>query len=281
MPKVRELVKKTGVAVTKNTVLAIMDQLSPLAAFDPYVFGTFFACKVAIASFFDLYPEEAKPFWSEVRLGMDQLTGEPMSSEEFQQSLVITFETLLRTREKRKRELIKKIFINGYISDQDRHDFDLERFYRVAHEISVGGLEYLKFISDVIMPIKLKWATAEVAKMNGNHEGSVEWWIKRTLQGESDSKVITKWIYQEYDPNSEAVKSTRLPNQDEKDFNAIAFEKERGKLDQYAEVASEFVSLGIFRERVEGGGMMGGGAGAAQSMTEFGHKFMEFVKLVG
>lgn len=271
-------IKQISKALAKNTFLAVLDEIQSNLPPDPYLKGSLFACKVAVASFFDLYPEESKEFWDQLKQHTPQIKEELLSSKEFQQSLALTFEALLRTREARKRALIKQIYLSGYISTDDRHEMNLERFYRVSQEISLEALEYLKFIAEEILPRKEKWAKEEVAKMKGNHEGSVEWWEELTMRRKPDSEIIMRWIYEEFNPNSEIVKA-RIPNVlQDKSLSKAQFEKEREKENQYAEISSELLSLGIFRTIVSGGGGFGGGASNAQTLTEFGHEFIKFVR---
>jgi len=254
-----------------------MDEIEKNLPPNPYTRGSLFFCKVAVWSFFDLYPDEGKEFWNLLKKHVPQLKEEILSSQEFQQSLAITFEALIRTREIKKRKLIQQIYLDGYVSAEDRHLINLERFYRVAQEISLESLEYLKFISEVIIPRKEKWAKEEVAKMKGKHEGSVEWWEELTMRQKPDSEVIMHWIYEEFNPNSEIVKS-RIPNiSQDKNLSKAQFEEERKKQNQYAEISSELLSLGIFRVGVKDGGI-GSGASKVEFLTEFGYKFIDFVK---
>jgi len=271
-------IKKISKALAKNTFLEVLDEIRSNLPPDPYLRGSLFACKVAVASFFDLYPDESKEFWDQLKQHVPEINEALLSSEEFQQSLALTFETLLRTRQERKRALIKQIYLNGYVSTDNRYEANLERFYRIAQEISLEALEYLKFIADEILPRKEKWAKEEVAKMEGKHEGSVEWWEKLTMRRKPDSEIIMRWIYEEFNPNSEIVKA-RIPNVlQDKSLSKEQFEKEREKENQYAEISSELLALGIFRTIVSGGGGFGDGASNAQTLTEFGHEFIRFVQ---
>lgn len=271
-------IKQISKSLVKNTFLTILDDVRANLPPEPYLRGSLFACRVAVASFFDLYPTEGQEFWELLKEYTPKINEKLLSSEEFQQSLAITFETLLRTREKKKRDLIKQIYLDGYISVEDRQNMNLERFYRVAHEISLEALEYLKFIVDEIIPRKEKWAREEVAKMNKeNREKDDEWWFKRKMEEKPESEIITHWIYEEYNPNSETVKN-RMPDiKNNRSLMDRQWEEERKKYKQYSEIASEFVSLGIFRTIVKDGGI-GSGASKAESFTEFGLRFIDFVR---
>jgi len=271
-------IAKVSQTVAKNTLLEILDEIKSNLPPNPYLKGSLFACKVAVASFFDLYQDEGKEFWNQLREHIARLREELLNSKEFQQSLALTFETLLRTREERKRALIKKIYLDGYISVDDRQVMNLERFYRVSQEISLEALEYLKFIGKEILPRKEKWARKEVSKMNKeNREGDDKWWFRLNMRRKPDSEIIMQWIYDEFNPNSKIVQA-RIPNvlEDGK-LRKKQFEREREKENQYAEISSELLSLGLFRYIVSSGGW-GSSASGSQTLTKFGHEFIKFVE---
>lgn len=271
-------ITKPASSIAKNVFLTLLEEIEKHLPSDPYIKSSLFFCKVAVASFFDLYPNEGKEFWNLLKQHVPQLTQEMLSSQEFQQSLAITFEALLRTREVKKRKLIQQIYLNGYISAEDRQEMNLERFYRVAQEISLEALEYLKFIAEIIIPRIEKWAKEEVAKMNKeNREKDDAWWVKSYMERKSISEAIMEWIYEEYDPNSKSVKN-RIPNiEKDKSLMEKQWEEEKMKQKQYAEISSELTSLGIFRTGVKDGGI-GSAAGQVEFLTDFGHKFIDFIK---
>lgn len=270
---------KTKTAIVKNILIPFIDEVLGYTPAPPQLKGAWFACKVSYGLFTDLYPDEGKEFLENVRENAVQIGEVLISSKDFQQSLALTLETLLRTRDKRKRDLIRAIYLNGYIPIEDRQQMTLERFYKTSQEVSLEALEYLKFIDEVIIPLKEKWAKEEVAKMNKeNRENDDEWWFKLNMQRKPDSEVIVHWIYEEFNPNSPKIKE-RFPGiEKDKSLTAKQFEEERKRLNLFAEISSELLSLGIFRQIVTGG-LVGQGAGSAQTLTEFGHQFINFVRL--
>jgi hypothetical protein len=198
---------KPKTAIIKNIVIPFVDEVLGYAPTPPSVKGAWFACKVSYGLFTDLYPDEGKEFLIQVRKNALEIGDILISSKDFQQSLALTFETLLRTRESRKRDLIKAVYLNGYIPAEDRYKIALERFYRVGQEISLEALEYLKFIDETIIPLKEKWAREEVAKMSKEkRENDDEWWFKLNLQRKPDTEIIVQWIYEEFNPNSQRLK---------------------------------------------------------------------------
>lgn len=273
-------ITKPASTIAKNVFLTLLEEIEKHLPSDPYIKSSLFFCKVAVASFFDLYPDEGKKFWNLLKQHIPQLTEEMLSSQEFQQSLAITFEALLRTREVKKRKLIQQIYLNGYISAEDRQEMNLERFYRVAQEISLEALEYLKFIAEVIIPRIEKWAKEEVEKMiKENRDKDDAWWIKSYIERKSISEAIMEWIYEEYDPNSKIVKN-RIPNiEKDKSLMEKQWKEEKMKQKQYEEMSSELLSLGIFRIYVKSvNGFGGGTASGEHTLTDFGYRFIDFVK---
>lgn len=271
-------IKKALATIGKNAILTTLDEIEKFIPPSFYTHNVLFACKIAATSFFDLYPGEYKEFLELIRAKINQISGELFSSNEFQQSLALTFETLLRTREQKKRDLIRKIYLEGYLPAEERYKVNLERFYRIAQEISIEGLEYLKFINDEILPIKEKWARGEVKKMNKeNREHNDDWWLRLTMRNKPDSEIIMQWIYNEYNPNSKKVQAGTPNVLKGKQLREKQFAEEEEKYNQYAEVASELISLGIFKTVVSGG-LVGQGASSSQTLTEFGQEFIKFVK---
>lgn len=270
---------RTKTAIVKNIIIPFIDEVLGYTAIPPQVKGAWFACKVSYGLFTDLYPNEGKEFLEQVRKNAIEIGDILISSKDFQQSLALTFETLLRTRERRKRDLIKEVYLNGYIPAEDRYKMTLERFYRIGQEISLEALEYLKFIDETIIPLKENWAREEVTKMSKeNRENDDEWWFRLNLQRKPDTEIIVQWIYEEFNPNSPKVKK-RFPNiEKDKALTAKQFDEERKRLNLLAEISNELLSLGIFRNLVTGG-LIGQGVGSSQTLSKFGQEFIKYVRL--
>src|SRR5947207_822582 len=108
-------------------------------------------------------------------------------STDFQQSLLITFDALIKARTEEKRCIIKSAYMNGYIPAEDREAFELERIYQVSHNISLDAVKYLRFLKKEIMPMYLA-DTQEQTEHQGIQEGG-------TVRAEPLSYSITKWIH--------------------------------------------------------------------------------------
>jgi hypothetical protein len=268
---------KAKQALTKNFAIPVIDEaigLIPESATKLQIRGAWLAAKVAYGLLSDLLPEESKEFAQKIHDNVLIIGKELVKSKEFQQSLVTSFETLLRTRDRRKREIIKTIYLNGYINNKDREQIVLERFYRVCQEISLDSLQHLLFTDKVVTPMKITAAHKKVEEMNKeNREHDDDWWFNHFMNLEPDSQYITKWVYDEFDPNSKIVQE-RIPdvNTDKKKISDQG-EKEGKQSKKFAEYASELISLGIFKQKI-----ITYGGSIDYSFTDFGKDFLEYVK---
>ena len=75
----------------------------------------------------------ADDFMKKVHKHMGGITEEIVKSTEFQQSLLVTFDALIRTRNEEKRSVIKNVYLTGYISSKNKQEFELERLYPVSY----------------------------------------------------------------------------------------------------------------------------------------------------
>lgn len=264
-----------SLAFNKNILVPILDELVnsiPDPSVRLQVKGVWATLKFSYLLYADVLPNESAKFMKKIKKNINNIQGELMKSSEFQQSLLLTFETLLRTREEEKRKVIETVFLCGFIASLDRQKFYLERFYRVAQEISIAGLEHLNFISKTIFPLKEKIIREEVAKMNKqNRDNDDEWWYKLEYYRKPDSEVIQLWIHDEYDANSPKVKAYAPPentNEWKKWMNQIG-DKKRQIENNFAEITSELLSLGIFRSIATYNGN-------AYTLTAFGREFIEY-----
>lgn len=258
-------------ALVKNISIPIID--SVMASAPVELKGAWFAVRAAYGFYTDLYPQEGNKFMNDVKSHISQVNEQIISSKQFQQALALTLETLLKTRELQKRKIIMQLFLTGYITPEQRERVYIERFYRVCQEISLEALEHLIFIDKVILPMKYAAIQEKVrTEKSTERENSDEWWIDHYHRLEPDSSYIMKWVYNEFNPNSELV-NARTPNiLDNKDLTRDQFEKEKEQSRLFAEFASELLSLGIFRAISAYDGM-------AYSLTDFGKDFIRYAKL--
>ncbi len=234
------------------------------------------ALNIAYNLLLDLYPDEAKDFMKQIESHGADISSLVINSPQFKQALLTTLESLYRTRDESKRDLIKEIFLTGYLDQSSRESLNLDRLYDVCQRISPEAVLHLRFIKTVILPRKLNEIKARVAqeKINtgGNRENTDEWWVNHYMRLESDSRSIYDWIYENFNPNSEKVKKEFPRIDSDKELMSIQFEKEKEERDRAAELSAELVSLGIFRKS---DAVIGGGV--TDHITEFGHQLINFL----
>jgi len=256
----------------KNFSLPIIDTVIANPSTPMTLKGAWVAFKIAYCLFDDLYPTESQEFLKQVRGNIIDIGVELYNSKEFQQSLLITFETLLRTRDEKKRHLIKSIFLNQYMQSNNRNKVSLERLYRVIDEISIEALEHLKFIDEQILPMKLETAKKKLEEMNKeNREHGDNWWLNRFLEDEHESKHIQNWLYMEFNPNSPKLKAKDPTLGSDKLVNSKWFAKEKAWSKSFHELSSELINLGIFRQ-------VSAYDGLEYGFTEFGRQFLIYIK---
>jgi hypothetical protein len=216
----------------------------------------------------------ADDFMNKVNKNIGGITEQLVQSIEFQQSLLVTFDALIRARNKQKAEIIKRVYLLGYIPSSNHSAFALERFYQTSQQISLEAIEYLQFIKKEILPRKL--ASIEL-KANEEHSNKIEHssvQIKpgsvklrltdegashekrekaeaNAVRGEVDSNHIRKWINDNFNFENPKVKEkynfSTLTIVDQLMLPLNLGIKEREELRKLDENASELTSLGIFR----------------------------------
>lgn len=222
----------------------------------------------------DLIADDITDLWDRLKGANPNLSKDLASSAEFQQSFIITLEALARTRNRNKRKLIKAIYLGEYIPSKTREKVALERFYRITQDISIDSIEHLKFIAEVIIPIKEKEAHEFVSSMNGNHDNDDEWWYQRQLESIPESTIIDKWINDEYGTNGRKYKPETPKDKDEwKIWAKPISDKEHEIRNRILEIHTELESFGILRQR--------GDYNSGKQLTEFGRKFMRYTVAIG
>lgn len=269
----RSLAKNTAFPSIEAFTAALVIQDPQLALLG----GGFFVLRLAYMTLADLYPTEAEEFIQQVEQNSSKVTDEVLNSPKFRQSMLTTFESLYRARDKRKRTLIKQIYLGGYLPSKDRENINLDRLYDICQRISPEAIEHLRFLQKEILPMKLEAIKAQVAEekknTDGNRENSDEWWVELYMRREGESRFVGEWVYRNFNPNSEKVKAETPEVDTDKVLVAQQFEKEKEQQNRMAELTSELISLGIFRQS---DAIIGGGL--AYHLTDFGKEFIMYLR---
>lgn len=94
-------------------------------------------------SLFDLQQEKVNEFIKYLKNNIDIFTKEVISTKDFQEGFVITFENYLKQRNEKKRKIIHNIFLE-FAQSKDKINFELERMYDILNKISLFELHILK-----------------------------------------------------------------------------------------------------------------------------------------
>lgn len=234
-----------------------------------------FAVKVPYAFLKELLPTETDKFVKEV-LSSDKLTKKVIQSAEFQQALGNTLQNMVYAKEEERREIVKKAFTGAYISQDDYAKDNLERLQETANRISIPALQHLSFVKREILPIRSRNLEREV-KENSLPVGFTvgEYMLFKQLTTPI-SKFYDEWHQEQQREAKEAFnKSPTDTNRQNYDLSGAKEQKLRRKFSEYW---SELSSLGIFRQGNDPTiGLVGGGGGTVQYLTEFGEEFIKYL----
>lgn len=257
--------------INKGIVLPTVDLLLDISGVRPVIKLAWLPIKIAYGTLSELYPSESESFKQSLKDVWDK-NPSFFESPVALQALATTLSTLNRIRSARKREAVRTLYLGGYISAEDKNHFELDRMYDILEKISIEALDHLKFISTDIFKMKEETVKAKVAEMKGNHENSVDWWIKHESKMLHDSVVIQKWITDNFNPNSPKILSRDSDaNKDHFKINKYG-EEERKIREHFFELESELMSYGILMTQ---GGTYD--SGFSFSVSEFGKRFAKFI----
>ncbi len=288
----KDLIKKDSNALAKEPKealsKAIMDvlvhlglpiasmTLTPFLVSNPVWIAPFLGAAGLLKIALDCYDNRLKEIIRFIKKNSKEFTKEIVKTQEFRDAFIITLEQYLKQRHEEKRRIAQRIFL-GFTSAKDRKTFELERNYNTLSLISFNGIEYLKFISKKIIPFKKQ-------KIKEKQDGKVQMtetdkrWLDNTGKNSHLSYFLSWWLHNEYNPNSEKVKKKYNYNgNNDKLLNKI-FAKRKPHLKKKEEVTAEFISLGILRSVDLGSSTLAGDSTKAEELTEFGKKFIRFMK---
>ncbi len=163
----------------------------------------------------------ADDFMEQVNKHVGVISETLVKSTEFQQSLLITFDALIRARNEEKRNIIKQIYLSGYVPAEDKKHFELERFYQTVQNLT---LEAILFIKATTRGTPDDWLLV----LPPYQQIPVDFFKKRYIE-EFISADATEH------PSADALSA------DEGLFNLVNFAGEW----RYHEMGAELVSLGI------------------------------------
>lgn len=256
--------------LTETVAIPIIDAAVDLAIPDsdprkPMFKAVLYSIKGSYGFLASFMPEEAEDFMKQVGEHREEIATQLLKSKEFQQALIITFDSLIRTRSEKKRRIVKQVFFKGYIPAKKHEEFELERFYSRSQEISMEAVAYLHFIKKEIMPSYIAYIEKENSLPSNVGKKTLTTWNTPI------STYIFDWISSNYDVNNTEVKK-KYPNLPHDSIYGKLKQELPNKIQELDEMAAEFLSLGIFSST---GSKLGGGF--TYSFTSFGLRYLDYL----
>jgi len=231
----------------------------------PYYKIAWNATKGAFGFLAEYMPEEAEDFMQQFGVNRKKITKELFASREFEQSLIITFDALIRTRGEYKRKIIKRAFFKGYIPSKEKKLFELERLYITSQNISIDAAEYLGFLKKEILPLYV--AELEQKQHQPKYRDG------RPLSPNTISYFVANWINKQFDISDENIKEIYSELDNDETLQKGLSKKKLYYEDKFEEHSSEYTSLGIFKTT---GTTFNGKP--AYTFTEFGLRYLNYLE---
>lgn len=242
--------KKEVKSIVKNVVIPVADKfVENLPTEYIQMKAAWFAFKNSYGLFSDLFQDEAKEFLENVTKHINEIGNKILQSKDFKQGLLISLEQISRLRQKKKRIIAQRIFLE-FISSKDRDHFDLEKMYQTLNLLSFDALEWLFFMKTEILP-ELKKRATSVAESHA----------KTANPGTDVYKKVFDETYTMYVMSLSIGRSVA----------PIIWRKKIEKTQNTRDIIFELENLGILR-------IEKGDEWRQPQMNNFGLDFMEFIE---
>jgi hypothetical protein len=212
-------------------------------------------------------------------------TKQILNNSDFKDVFILTIEKYIRLRYEKKRKIMQNIFLDFIrITDEEKKVFQVERFYDTLDKISLEAIEYLKFVIEILQEKVIN----DIKKANSDNKyldndlGCLKYCANRN--GKFVTTYLTQHIDENYHPNSKKVQeqynyNSHANDEQSKKLLDFIFGKESEQIIKMNEMIAEYISLGLFRTEVRGGGSLGGGGGHSEAtITDYGIEFIKFIK---
>lgn len=218
--------------------------------------------------------------WVEfVRDNLGEFSKQLFDNEQFQDCFVLLTEGYVKERAERKRKLHQQFLLGvTKLSPEDLERYQLERMIAVTHQISIEALNVLSFIKNELLE-KVEKDIQEQLKVFQDREGVEGIRLEDITRSRIIiSEYISKWIYERYNSNSEAVKKQYgLTNDSPKEVRNEVVYKEHLKEVELTGPLPELANLGLLIKR-DGTPTLGGSVGSGYSISDFGYEYMVFLE---
>ncbi len=281
--------KNKPLKIIDNTKSALNITISGMMPFIQHVIDPFLIAKpywgFAIYAVIGLYGVYLALRQDELNELLDFINSHPqefrkeiVESEEFRKGFIQFFDTYVKERLEKKRQILRRILF-GFTSASDKENFELERLQDSLLRISPQAIEVLVFINKEILPVMKKNIEKEMENYAKNARSDEHnRLLDITWQRQSVSALIMQWIHDRYNSNSPQVKKQyNLGSEHNPDIQAKIAAIEHQVTKEKTECWTELLGLGIFRMNVQAGTFAGGSA-SEYHLTDFGIRFLKYIE---
>lgn len=218
--------------------------------------------------------------WIEfVRDNLGKFSQKLFEQEEFQDCFVLLLEAYIKERAEKKRKIYQELLLG--LTEKNKEElekFELEKMIWTTNQISFEAFNVLSFIKSNLLE-KVEEDIKNELSVFKEQEGVEGIRLKDITRARVIiSDYISKWIHENYNLNSEIVKAKyNYTNESPKELTHEISYKEHLKEKELKGPLPELANLGILIEK-NGTATWGGTVGSGYSLSEFGNKFILYLK---
>lgn len=272
---------KDALIVVQGILPYYQQVLSPFLSQHPYWELVFYCAIGLYGIYMALKQDEVNEVIEFINEHPQEFREEIVQSEEFQKGFLIFFEKYLKQRLGKKKRILKAILL-GFSVSLDKDKYELERLNECLERISLNSLEYLIYLKFEVLPKIESDIDKEIIKdQYQRSDRSIEWWSNQLLTSKSIWEVLERMIYEDYNPNSEKVRTMyKIPKTEGwiPDLQHRAETREKHRRSEINEAMTELVTLGIVKTRPTAI-TWGGGGSTDYILTLFGINFLKLLAL--
>lgn len=137
--------RKVTTAMIKNAIIPAIDTLAVLSIpFNPVALATWFVVKNLYGLYADSSMDEINDFYKEIDKKIPELSLHILSDNNFRKGLLLQTEEIIKTRNKDKIKILKGVFLNGFMTTEDKENFELEKINATIKLMSIENFIFLK-----------------------------------------------------------------------------------------------------------------------------------------
>lgn len=162
--------RKQTNAMINNSVIPAVDALAIFSVpFNPTALAVWFAIKNLYRLYADSSMGEVNEFYKEIDKKLTKLRLDISTDDNFKKGLLFQTEEIIKTRGKDKIKILKRVFLNGFMTAEDKENFELEKMNATIRLMTLENFEFLKNIVKDIEQ-KPEKALRAIYRMDNYHE---------------------------------------------------------------------------------------------------------------